>query len=68
MTTLSVPLPPEMIEGIEKLIEQGVVSNKAEAARIALARYLEDEAVKAVLKATSEPSLDGDLDQLAKKL
>lgn len=68
MSTLSVPLSRGMMEGIEALVKQGVVSNKAEAARIALQRYLEDQAVQAVLKASKEPSLDGDLDELAKKL
>lgn len=68
MSTLSVPLSPEMLKAIDRLVEQGVVSNKAEAARQALQLYIEDQAVQAVLKASKEPTLKGNLDDLAKKL
>jgi Arc/MetJ-type ribon-helix-helix transcriptional regulator len=68
MSILSVPIPNNMLESINELIKQGIVANKAEAARRAIQLYLEDQAVKAVLKASKEPSLKGDLDELAKKI
>lgn len=68
MTTLSVPLTEDLLKGVNHLVKQGVASNKAEVVRQALKKYLEEQAVEAVLKATNEPSLKGDLDSLAKKL
>ncbi len=68
MTTVSVPLPDGMLQGLETLIRQGVASNKADAIRKALQMYLEDQAVQAVLRASQEPSLRGDLDALARKI
>ncbi len=68
MTTISVPLTEELLKGINGLIKEGKVSNKAEAIRQAIKKYLEDEAVHAILEASKEPDLEGDLDILAKKL
>ena len=68
MTTLSVPLSGDMLRGIENLIKQGVASNKADLVRKAIDKYLEDQAVEAVLKAMKEPSLEGDIDELADKI
>ncbi len=68
MSTLSVPLTEDMLEGINSLVKQGVAANKADAVRQAIKMYLEDQAVKAVLKAQQEPDLEGDLDDLATKL
>lgn len=68
MSTLSVPLPHDMMNALEQLVKHGTVQNKAEAARKAIQLYLEDQAVQAVLKAEQEPSLKGKLDDLAKKL
>lgn len=68
MTTLSVPLTAELLEALERLIKQGKVPNKAAAMRAALEKYLEDQAVEAVLRAEREPRLKGDLDTLAKRL
>lgn len=68
MSTLSVPLSQEIMQGIEKLVAEGVAENKAELARKAIKFYLEEQAIQAVLKASKEPSLKGNLDDLAKKL
>ena len=68
MTTVSVPLPADMLEALEKLVEQGYAPNKAAAMRKALEKFLEDQAVETVLKASKEPRLAGDLHELAKKL
>lgn len=68
MTTISVPLSDDLLQALEMLIKQGVVPNKAEALRQALRKYLEDQAVEAVLQARKEPSLEGDIDELAQKI
>jgi len=68
MSTLSVPLSDELIRAIDRLVEAGIVSNKAELARRAIQLYVEDLAVSAVLTSENEPTLYGDLTELAKKL
>lgn len=68
MSTISVPLSDDMLNGIKNLIERGIASNMSDAIRQAIQRYLEEQAVSAVLKAAGEPSLKGDLNKLAKKL
>ncbi|MDA1292710.1 MAG: ribbon-helix-helix domain-containing protein [bacterium] len=68
MTTVSVPLSAELLEALEMLVKQGIVPNKAEGLRQALKKYLEDKAVEAVLQARKEPSLEGDIDELAAKI
>jgi len=68
MTTVSVPLSAELMEMIDNLISQGIASNKAELIRMAIKQYAEDQAVQAVLTARKEPSLEGDLNELAKKI
>lgn len=50
MTTLSVPLPPQLEEFISSQIKNGFASNKAEVVRKALKLLEEEEAVLAVLK------------------
>ncbi|MFA5799746.1 MAG: ribbon-helix-helix domain-containing protein [Candidatus Peribacteraceae bacterium] len=68
MTTVSVPLPDEIMHQIEELIALGKASNKADLIRRAVQKYLEDQAVEAVLKARKEPTLTGNLDKLASRL
>lgn len=68
MTTISVPLPENLLSALEMLVAQGIVPNKAEGLRQALRQYLEDQAVEAVLKASKEPRLEGDIDELAEKI
>lgn len=68
MTTLSVPLPEETVRAINQLVEQGLASNKAELLRRAIQAYIEQQLVEEVLRASKEPSLKGDLDELARKL
>ncbi len=67
-TTISVPLPAQLLRALEDLVKQKRAPNKAAAMRLALEKYLEDEAVQAVLRARKEPSLEGDIDELAAKL
>lgn len=68
MSTLSVPLSADMLKAIEQLVKNGVAANKADLVRKAIDKYLEHQAVQAVLDAEKEPTLEGDLDELAKKL
>ena len=68
MTTVSVPLPADLLKALEQYICQGSGRKKAEVMRRALEKYLEDEAVQAVLLASKEPRLRGDLDELAVRL
>jgi len=68
MTTISVPISSELEESIKNLIKSGYGSNKADVVRRAITRLAEDEAVQTVLRAMEEPTLHGDLKELAKKI
>ena len=68
MSTISVPLPEDMLRAVKNLVKQGVEPNTSELVRKALKKYLEDQAVEQVLRAQEEPNLEGNLDDLAKKL
>lgn len=68
MTTVSVPLSDDMLRHIQELIDRGIAANKADAIRKAVQKYLEDQAVEDILRASKEPRLKGDLDDLAAKL
>jgi len=68
MTTISVPLTDEQYRRLMELIDKGIGANKADVLRKALDKLAEDQAVEAVLRASKEPSLEGDLDELVKKI
>jgi len=68
MSTLSVPIPAQMEESLINLVKSGYGSNKADVVRRAITRLIEEEAVLTVLRAEKEPSLSGDLRELAKKI
>lgn len=68
MSTLSVPLPPNLEAFINNQVKSGYAANKADVVRRALIRFSEDEAVEAILRASQEPTLKGDLRELAKKI
>ena len=68
MTTISVPLTTDLLRSLDWLVDQGIASNRADAMRRALKAYSEQQAVEKVLQAEKEPSLEGDLDELARKL
>lgn len=72
MSTLSVPLTPELENMIDKLIQDGVAGNKAELARKAIEKMAEDHAVEIILQAEKELAegkiLRGNLKDLAKKI
>lgn len=60
MTTLSVPLSPELAKFVEEATKSTGLT-KSDIMRQALTFYAQEQAVRKVLLATREPSLDGDL-------
>ncbi|OIO30923.1 hypothetical protein AUJ77_01095 [Candidatus Nomurabacteria bacterium CG1_02_43_90] len=68
MSTLSVPLSPELEKFIDNQVKNGNAANKADVVRRALIRFSEDEAVRAVLEASRGPVLKGDLRELMKQI
>jgi Arc/MetJ-type ribon-helix-helix transcriptional regulator len=68
MGTISVPLNKEHEGTLDSLVKSGIGSSRADVMRKALKRLSEEEAILAVLRASREPSLSGDLRSLAKKL
>ena len=71
MSTVSVPLKPNMEKALNDLIKQGYGDNKASLIRMAIERLIEDQAVFSVLHAEQEVAegkvLKGDLRKLLKK-
>jgi metal-responsive CopG/Arc/MetJ family transcriptional regulator len=67
MTTLSIPLTPELAQFVEKTIKE-TGQTRAEVVRQALKLYAEEQAVRKVLLAQAEPTLAGDLDTLAAQI
>lgn len=72
MSTLSVPLSPELEKFIDNQVKSGNAANKADVVRRALIRFSEDEAVRVVLEASQEVKdgkvLRGDLRELIKRI
>lgn len=68
MSTLSVPLTPELEKFVDDLVTVGYGSNKADVVRRAIRTVAEEEAVRAILSASKEPTLKGDLKELAEKI
>ena len=72
MSTLSVPLTPQLEETIKGFVKSGYAPNKAEVVRKALKLLAEEEAVMAVLEAEQElrdgKGLRGDLRKLMKQI
>lgn len=72
MSTLSVPLTPQLQEFIESQVKSGRAANKADVVRKALRLLSEEEAVAAMLESEQEiregKILRGDLRSLMKKI
>ena len=66
--TISVPLTSDLLHALESFLHRNRGRKKAEVMRQALEKYLEDQAVQDVLRASREPRLKGDLDALAARL
>jgi putative addiction module CopG family antidote len=71
MSTISVPLPANLEEFVNRMVKSGNAANKADVVRKALRRMSDEEAVNSILEAQREISsgkgLKGDLRELAKK-
>jgi putative addiction module CopG family antidote len=71
MTTISIPIPENLVEFIDQMVKSGEAETKAEVVRQALRRYAEEEAITAVLKSRQEMKegklLNGDLVDLVKE-
>ena len=67
MTTLSIPLSPELAQFVEKTIKE-TGQTRADVVRQALKLYAEEQAVRKVLIAASEPTLDDELDNLLESI
>ena len=67
MSTLSIPLTPELEKFVTETTKQSGLS-KSDVVRQALRFYAEEQAVRKVLLAAGEPSLDGDLTDLMQKI
>lgn len=67
MTTISVPLTPELAKFVDETTKSSGLT-KSDIMRQALTLYVEEQAVRKVLFAASEPSLKGDLRELMKEI
>ena len=71
MSTISVPLPANLEEFVNRMVKSGNAANKADVVRKALKRMSDEEAVNSILEAqreiTAGKGLKGDLRELAKK-
>lgn len=54
MTTISVPLPKDLIEFIDSQIESGEVDNRAQAVRKAVRKFREDLEIKEILESSMQ--------------
>ena len=68
MTTFSIPVDDDVAKKIKHLVAQGVFPNIAEFGRQSMQKHLEEIAVESIIKASAEPSLAGDLDDLLTKI
>lgn len=68
MTTISVPLPADLLSALEQYLIHHGPGKKADVMRRALKYYLEQQAVEDVLRASKEPRLKGNLRDLLKKI
>lgn len=71
MSTLSVPLTPQLEEMINRLVKSGYANNKATVVRKALQMLDDERAIAEVLQAQKEVKegkvFYGDLEEIAKK-
>jgi Arc/MetJ-type ribon-helix-helix transcriptional regulator len=72
MSTLSVPLTAPLEEYVKRMVRCGYASTKADVLRRALTRFIEEDAINAVLQAEQEARegkvLKGNLHKLLKAL
>ncbi|MBI1813141.1 ribbon-helix-helix protein, CopG family [Candidatus Peregrinibacteria bacterium] len=68
MTTVSATLSQKTIHYMDELVDDGIAKSRADVIRKAVERYVEEHAIQAVLRAEKEPTLEGDLDELVRKI
>jgi hypothetical protein len=68
MTTFSIPVDDATAQKIRHFVSLGVAPNIAEFGRKSMQKYLEELAVESILKASNEPDLSGNLDDLLEKI
>ncbi|MEK9131438.1 MAG: type II toxin-antitoxin system ParD family antitoxin [Patescibacteria group bacterium] len=72
MSTLSVPLPPDLEKFVISKVKDGYAANKAEVVRRALKRLSEEEAIAAILQSSQEIKdgkiLRGDIRDLMRRI
>jgi len=72
MTTISVPLPADLLQELDWLIQKGVDETRAAVMRRALRKLSEEEAIEEVLRAEREGDngevVRGDLKTLLSKI
>jgi len=71
MTTISVPIPENLVDFINQMVANGEAETKAEVIRQALRKYAEEEAFNSILKSRQEIKegkvLEGNLVDLVKE-
>jgi len=71
MTTISVPIPENLVDFINQMVASGEAETKAEVVRQALRKYAEEEVFASVLRSRQEIKegkvLSGDLVDLVKE-
>lgn len=67
MTTLSIPLSPELAQFVNKTMKETGLT-RSDIVRQALTLYAEEQAIRKVLLAQAEPTLTGDLDTLLSQI
>jgi Arc/MetJ-type ribon-helix-helix transcriptional regulator len=71
MTTISIPLPNDLIKFIDSQISIGEVDNRAQAVRKALRKFREDVEIREILEASAQIKrgffYEGNLKEIMKK-
>ena len=72
MTTLSVPIPQDLVDFVDEMVEMGKAETKAEVFRMGLRKIREDNLIENLLKAKQEyregKTLTGDLRKIIESI
>ena len=71
MTNISIPMPKEMLEYIDKQVKSGEFDNRSQFVRRSVKKMIEEKEIEEILGASREAKMglvfEGDLDELVKK-
>ncbi len=71
MTNITTPLPDDLIETIDQLINAGDFDNRSQFVRLAIKKMIEEREIAEILEASNRAKMGelffGDLDKLAKQ-